>query len=82
MLHAPGKPFPLAAAAPFSPVSGGNLVRGGKVQPRRPRPITVASTPMIDGYRLPDLDLLNRPDLTVKSTETKEPLKAGGSRDK
>ena len=61
-----------AAAAPFSPVSGGNLVRGGKVQPRRPRPITVASTPMIDGYRLPDLDLLNRPDLTVKSTETKE----------
>ncbi len=62
----------LPAIVPLpSPVSGGNLVRG-KMQPRKPRPITVASTPMIDGYCLPSLDLLNRPDLTVKSTETKE----------
>jgi S-DNA-T family DNA segregation ATPase FtsK/SpoIIIE len=60
-----------AVVSPLSPVSGGNLVRG-KMQPRRPKPITVASTPMIDGYSLPHLDLLNRPDLTVKSTETKE----------
>ena len=60
-----------ALVPPPSPVSGGNLVRG-KMQPRKPRPITVASTPMIDGYCLPSLDLLNRPDLTVKSTETKE----------
>ncbi len=62
----------LPALVPLpSPVSGGNLVRG-KMQPRKPRPITVASTPMIDGYCLPSLELLNRPDLTVKSTETKE----------
>ncbi len=64
--------LPLPVIPPLSPVSGGNLVRGGKMQPRKPRPITVASTPMIDGYCLPSLDLLNRPDLTVKSTETKD----------
>jgi DNA segregation ATPase FtsK/SpoIIIE, S-DNA-T family len=47
-----------------------------QLQPRRNKPITVASTPMIGDYRLPSMDLLNLPDLTVKPTETKEELMA------
>ena len=46
------------------------------LQPRRNKPITVASTPMIGDYRLPSMDLLHHPDLTVKPTETKEELMA------
>lgn len=46
------------------------------MQPRRNKPITVASTPMIGDYQLPGLVLLNQPDLTVKPTETKEELMA------
>jgi len=40
--------------------------------PRRNKPISVATTPMINNYQLPSLDLLNQPDLTVKPTESKE----------
>lgn len=46
------------------------------MQPRRNKPITVASTPMIGDYQLPSLDILALPDLTVKPTETKEELMA------
>ena len=45
-------------------------------QPRRPKPITVASTPMIGNYQLPPLDFLQHPDPTVKPTESKEELMA------
>ena len=48
----------------------------GRMQPRRPKPITVASTPLIGNYQLPSLDLLHMPDLSVKPTETKEELMA------
>ncbi len=48
----------------------------GPMQPRKPRPITVASTPMIGNYQLPSMALLHHPDLTVKATETKEELMA------
>ena len=48
----------------------------GMMQTRKPRPITVASTPMIGNYQLPSIDLLHHPDLTVKPTETKEELMA------
>ncbi len=48
----------------------------GAMQPRKPRPITVASTPMIGNYQLPSLQLLHLPDLTIRSTETKEELVA------
>ena len=44
--------------------------------PRRPKPITVASTPMIGNYQLPPLDFLQHPDPTVKPTESKEELMA------
>ena len=48
----------------------------GKLQTRRAKPITVASTPIIGNYQLPPMDLLHLPDLTVRPTETKEELMA------
>jgi S-DNA-T family DNA segregation ATPase FtsK/SpoIIIE len=45
-------------------------------QPRKPKPITVASTPMIGNYQLPPLDFLQHPDPNVKPTESKEELMA------
>ena len=45
-------------------------------QARKPKPITVASTPMIGDYQLPPLDFLQHPDLTIKPTESKEELMA------
>ncbi|HWD92477.1 MAG TPA: DNA translocase FtsK [Verrucomicrobiae bacterium] len=47
-----------------------------KLAPRKPKPITVASTPLIGNYQLPSLDFLQHPDLTVKPTESKEELMA------
>ena len=40
-------------------------------QSRRPKPITVASTPMIGNYQLPPLDFLQQPDLTIKPPSRK-----------
>ncbi len=47
-----------------------------RLLPKKPKPITVASTPMIGNYRLPPMDFLQQPDLTVKPTESKEELMA------
>jgi S-DNA-T family DNA segregation ATPase FtsK/SpoIIIE len=44
--------------------------------PKRPKPITVAQTPMIGNYQLPPLDFLQHADMTVKPTESKEELMA------
>jgi len=44
--------------------------------PKRPKPMTVASVPMIGNYQLPSLDFLQMPDMTVKPTESKEELMA------
>ena len=44
--------------------------------PRRSKPVTVASVPMIGNYQLPSMDFLQHPDLTVKPTESKEELMA------
>jgi len=44
--------------------------------PRRPKPITVAQTPMIGNYQLPSMDFLQHPDTTLKPTESKEELMA------
>jgi S-DNA-T family DNA segregation ATPase FtsK/SpoIIIE len=46
------------------------------MQPRKIKPITVASAPIIGNYRLPSIDLLSLPDTSVKPTETKEELMA------
>jgi len=60
---------PESAAVPvFSP--------RGKLQTRKNKPITVATTPLIGNYQLPSLDLLHLPDLTIRPTETKEELMA------
>jgi S-DNA-T family DNA segregation ATPase FtsK/SpoIIIE len=47
-----------------------------KLLPKRPKPIVVASTPMIGNYQLPSMDFLQHPDTTVKPTESKEELMA------
>jgi S-DNA-T family DNA segregation ATPase FtsK/SpoIIIE len=47
-----------------------------KLAPKKPKPLTVASTPMIGNYRLPAIDFLQQPDPTVKPTESKEELMA------
>ncbi|MFO1459055.1 MAG: DNA translocase FtsK [Verrucomicrobiota bacterium] len=60
----------VAAAAPAA------VAPRGRMQARRNKPITVATTPLIGNYRLPSLDLLHFPDHTVRPTETKEELMA------
>ena len=47
-----------------------------KPTPRKPKPITVASTPIIGNYQLPPISLLSFPDVSVKPTESKEELMA------
>jgi S-DNA-T family DNA segregation ATPase FtsK/SpoIIIE len=47
-----------------------------RLLPRRPKPITVAQTPMIGNYKLPSMDFLQHPDTTLKPTESKEELMA------
>ncbi len=44
--------------------------------PKKPKPMTVASVPMIGNYQLPSMDFLQMPDMTVKPTESKEELMA------
>ena len=47
-----------------------------KLLPRKPKPMTVASVPMIGNYQLPSMDFLQHPDMTLKPTESKEELMA------
>lgn len=47
-----------------------------RAKPKKPKPITVASTPMIGNYQLPPMDFLQHPDPSVKPTESKEELMA------
>src|ERR1051326_4366561 len=47
-----------------------------KPTPKKPKPITVASTPMIGNYQLPSHDFLQHPDPNIKPTESKEELMA------
>jgi S-DNA-T family DNA segregation ATPase FtsK/SpoIIIE len=47
-----------------------------KPKPKKPKPISVAQTPMIGNYQLPSHDFLQLPDLTLKPTESKEELMA------
>ncbi len=77
------KPAAETAALPAEPVitiADGSVppVPGPKprILPRKPKPITVASTPMIGNYQLPPFDFLQHADMTVKPTESKEELMA------
>ena len=47
-----------------------------KPKSRKPKPITVAQTPMIGNYQLPPMDFLQHADMTLKPTESKEELMA------
>jgi S-DNA-T family DNA segregation ATPase FtsK/SpoIIIE len=49
---------------------------GLPAKPKRKKPITVASTPIIGNYQLPSIEFLQHPDLTVKPTESREELLA------
>ena len=62
---------PVTPAAPVAP-----LAAKPKLTPKKPKPMTVASVPMIGNYKLPSLDFLQLPDLTIKPTESKEELMA------
>lgn len=88
-IKGPAKPDPEArtagekpAGAPAEPAvhladgSAGPAAAKPKAASRRPKPITVAATPIIGNYRLPPIDFLQPPDVTVKPTESKEDLMA------
>jgi S-DNA-T family DNA segregation ATPase FtsK/SpoIIIE len=60
----------------ISPNSGTEPALRHRPVPRRPKPMTVASVPMIGNYQLPPMDCLQLPDMTVKPTEWKEELMA------
>ncbi len=70
-------PAPVSEELPaVAAVSAPVVAPRPRLAPRRPKPVTVASAPMIGNYQLPSLDFLQLPDLTVKPTETKEELMA------
>jgi len=45
-----------------------------KLGPKKPKPITVAATPLIGNYQLPSIDFLVHADPTLRPTESKEEL--------
>jgi S-DNA-T family DNA segregation ATPase FtsK/SpoIIIE len=47
-----------------------------KPGPKKNKPITVASVPLIGNYQLPPMDFFQYPDTTLKPTESKEELMA------
>ena len=66
----------VAKVEPVVSINDGTAPSRAKVQPRKPKPITVASTPMIGNYQLPPMDFLQHADLTARPTESKEELMA------
>ena len=67
---------PEKPAEPAVHISDNSGAARPKPKPKRPKPITVAQTPIIGNYQLPSLDFLQYPDATVKPTESKEELMA------
>ena len=61
-------------AEPVVHIADGSIP--AKPRPKKRKPLTVASTPIIGNYQLPPLDFLQHPDLTVKPTESKDELMA------
>jgi S-DNA-T family DNA segregation ATPase FtsK/SpoIIIE len=66
------EPAIIDASAP----QAGSPLGKPKLAPKKPKPITVASTPLIGNYQLPSIDFLQHPDTTLKPTESKEELMA------
>jgi len=74
-----GEPEKVESEKPAEPavhLADGSAPAKPKTKPKRPKPITVAATPIIGNYQLPPLDFLQYPDMTVKPTESKEELMA------
>ncbi len=75
-------PPPNGEAKPAAPERGpafhDNSGGGPRAKPagRKHKPISVAATPLIGNYQLPQLGLLHYPDPSVKPTESKEELMA------
>ena len=74
----PGAPEPGSEQKSEAPAPASAATPPGRVRPapKKPKPITVASTPMIGNYQLPSMDFLQHPDPTLKPTESKEELMA------
>ncbi|MDR3458055.1 MAG: DNA translocase FtsK [Verrucomicrobiae bacterium] len=70
--HTPPEPVITIADGSVPPITAPRP----RPAPRRPKPMTVASVPMIGNYQLPPMDFLQHPDLTIKPTESKEELMA------
>ncbi len=62
-----------SSAPPFAPVA---MSPRPKLVPKKPKPITVAATPLIGNYKVPPMDFLQQPDMTLRPTESKEELMA------
>jgi S-DNA-T family DNA segregation ATPase FtsK/SpoIIIE len=69
----PGEPVVAIAAAVVPPAVP---AARPKPAPKKPKPISVASTPLIGNYQLPPMEFLQHPDVSVKPTESKEELMA------
>ncbi|HEX7577779.1 MAG TPA: DNA translocase FtsK, partial [Verrucomicrobiae bacterium] len=63
-----------AKAEPLIQIADGS-VRKPRA-PKKPKPLTVAQTPIIGNYQLPPMDFLQHADMTAKPTESKEELMA------
>jgi S-DNA-T family DNA segregation ATPase FtsK/SpoIIIE len=63
-------------ADPVVHIADGSVPAKSKAKPKKPKPLTVAATPIIGNYQLPPLDFLQHPDTTVKPTESREELMA------
>ena len=72
----PGQTEPEKSAEPAVHIADGSMPAKSKTKPKRPKPLTVAATPIIGNYQLPPLDFLQYPDTTTKPTESKEELMA------
>jgi len=61
---------------PTITIADGYVPSRPRPAPKKPKPMTVASVPMIGNYQLPSFDFLQHPDMTVKPTESREELMA------
>ncbi len=84
---APSPPLDSPNAVPAASISSGSTMppaptpkseaaNRAKSSPKRPKPISVASAPMIGNYQLPSLQLLHYPEAPARPTESKEELMA------
>ncbi len=73
---APGASESGAAKAGGGAGEGAAVTARPRPAVRKPKPLSVATPPLIGNYKLPSIDLLNLPDLAVKPTESKEELMA------